>query len=285
MATLALLRRKSSRSGLVYLESGNEASKRAVLCIHGWACQGSDYTYILQKLADDDSQHLFLAPFLPGHGDSPMSLCPTPSMPGFAKVLVDFITELELESVILLGHSMGTRVILELWSQLQNIHPGSVKGLVLLDGSHARLRSANRFEKIDRQGATGAADIFMEMFSPATPTSFRESTREHLLSRDQDYSTGLRKAYMQWDYDHNDETIARVGGRGIAVLQIQSTDVDGLNRRNRLRQGDFPTYMEYVRANIPAVKQIIVEDAGHFPHIDQKETVAEFVRSFITETF
>jgi len=254
-------------------------------------CQGSDFTQLLQRLGTANDGICYIAPFLPGHGETVTSLCQPPTVHGFVELILDFLRDLGMEEVILLGHSMSSRIVLQTWSQAQAAqHTGAeasplIKGIILLDGSHAKLRSSNRFEKMDRKGATGLQDIFAEMVGPKTPESFKEEMHAHTRSRDKAYCTALRNSYNTWDHELCDDVVTEVGRTGIPVLQIQSTDVDLMNRRNRLKHDDVTVYMTFVKERVPEVRQIVIEEAGHFPHVDQVGAVAQGVRTFIEEVF
>ena len=234
-----------------------------------------------------------------------MEACGTPSVEGFAGVLVELLRELGVREAVLVGHSMGCRVVLGVWDLLvggghaveagrgvagvvgseRDVGDGIVvKGVVLLDGSHVKLRSKIRFDDELSKGDDGQIDLFEQMFSPATPDGFRKATRDHVGSRDQAYVKKLRQAYMTWDEEKMDEVVDRLGKTRIPVLQLQSTEVDALNRRRRLRHGEDAAYSVWLKRKVVEVKQETVENAGHFPHVDQKEVVAQHIMEFVKET-
>lgn len=71
-------------------------------------CRPSDFDAVIAHLNQESKFHLqTLAPTLPGHGNGgEQELKPT--IPDFARFVVDFCVNQELENVVLVGHSMVT---------------------------------------------------------------------------------------------------------------------------------------------------------------------------------
>ena len=99
----------------------------ALFFVHGFACDSSDWAAQVQAFADHTTT---VTCDLPGHGQSP-------AVPGgqtigaYGAQVVRALDELAVSPAVLVGHSMGCRVVLE----AARLNPDAVAGLVLIDGS------------------------------------------------------------------------------------------------------------------------------------------------------
>ncbi|HKX32959.1 MAG TPA: alpha/beta hydrolase [Blastocatellia bacterium] len=114
-----------TRDGVVlkYRELGTGATP--IVLVHGWAC---DHTFLLPQLDHLSRAHRVLAVDLCGHGQSGTpDRRYTPAE--FAADIQWLCTELHWPPAIIIGHSMGGNVALEMAA----IHPGSVSAICLID--------------------------------------------------------------------------------------------------------------------------------------------------------
>jgi pimeloyl-ACP methyl ester carboxylesterase len=204
--------------------------------------------------------------------------------------VLDVINELSLSNIVLAGHSMGVRMILETWQQAIAAGKPTVKGLCFIDGSHYKFRkSLFAFDHGDprsktltnEQKATGMAYAFKRMFSDNTPADFQEATLAHVRSMDMQYNEAMRKSFITYDYERMDDVLTAVGEAGNPVLSFQATNVDEQNQRRRLEPGERSQWMDFLQEKVPQIQQVVVDDAMHFPHVDQPAIVAERIRDFV----
>ena len=103
---------------IAYLD--NELNnEKCILFIHG----NSLNTNTFQNQFSDTqlNQYRLIAIDLPGHGDSATSTTPeeTYSVPNYAELIVAFVSSLNLENVILVGHSLGGHIAIEASEQIK----------------------------------------------------------------------------------------------------------------------------------------------------------------------
>lgn len=113
----------AAKSGIEYLEK-NGAGKTFVL-LHG--ISSGAYSWIKQ-LQDSTISHRLIAWNAPGYGKSSVLKNSEPLGADYAARLLEFVDELELESFILVGHSLGAMMA----SQFAASHPDRVSQLVLV---------------------------------------------------------------------------------------------------------------------------------------------------------
>jgi len=112
-----------------------------LICLHGWACDGSQFGE-LSELLDKDFR--IFCPDLPGHGKTPLNGF-NPGFQPYARLIADFSKSQKLERPVLLGHSMGGVLCLMAAAQ-GGIQPRAV---INLDGSFpAAPQSASGFQSL-----------------------------------------------------------------------------------------------------------------------------------------
>ncbi len=109
---------------LAYRESG--IGQKAIILIHGNMCSSEHFTPLLRKMSTE--RYTCYAVDLRGVGDSSYGV-PIKAMHDFSDDLYDFICQLGLSSVTLIGWSAGGAVCL----QFSIAHPDLVNGVVLLN--------------------------------------------------------------------------------------------------------------------------------------------------------
>jgi pimeloyl-ACP methyl ester carboxylesterase len=280
-------RQTSPATGLSYLSSNSIARNYNKLCIliHGWACSAQDYVPLISALSSSIllTDTLFVAVDLPGHGHTPQSICPNPTVSLCARLVNDLRHELsptgDFQATII-GHSMGCRITLEVFSQ----QPANICGIVLLDGSwygrapkDYKPKSANGVEELQN-----VLNVFDTMMGSATPEAFKQQVRQHLRAIDLDYANQLRRDYIAWDGKRTEEVLGMVGSgtsHRVRVLVVQGTEGHGVKRRS-LKKGQETPWMALVKSKVgDGYAGVIVEGSGHWPQVDKLQEVAEAFES------
>lgn len=266
---------------LAYRTSGEGAP---VLLVHGITQDSSTWEPLAAELAGDAA---LVAPDLPGHGrsDSPPG---DHSLGAYASTLRDLVLALELPSVTVGGHSLGGGVALQFAYQF----PELVDRLVLVDSGGL----GRDVSPLLRAAALPGAELVLSLLASG---AVREAAGavSRLLSR-----TGLRpgtdlSAMSRGMAGLGDPEARRAFVRTVrAVIGVSGQAVSA---RDRLYLAAYvPTLIVWGAGDriIPlghgaAAHQAIagswlrvVEDGGHFPHVDAPDVVAGFVRDFLAAT-
>jgi pimeloyl-ACP methyl ester carboxylesterase len=116
-----------AKLGEVTLFYTDEGAGPPVLLVHGYTCDGSDWSWQIPALMP---KHRVVTVDLRGHGHSsaPDEGYTTPD---FAGDMAALVAELELEPVIAMGHSMGGGIVASLAAE----HPEMVRAVVLVDSA------------------------------------------------------------------------------------------------------------------------------------------------------
>ena len=237
--------------------------------IHGFAGQGEQWDEVRQLL---EPSKRGIAVDLAGHGtnrqiDGPFNV---------ERCGRDVAEMLPASSALLIGHSMGTRVVLEAAAQA----PGRVSGLVLVDGSntpadHAVIADIMR-SSIGQNGAAAVMQRTMESFYL---DNLKPERRAGLLAVAKMLPTEVAidfwSSMAAWDTDRFTDCLDQVT---CPVFVLQSTSVSPSNRLERYLIGDMPGSL-WLDAWISSGKAHItrVPDCGHYTMIERPDLVASAI--------
>lgn len=240
-------------------ESGPEDAP-IVLFIHGWGCDGRS----MQRLVAEAKVHA-IVPDLRGHGRTAMSSTPH-TVPAMARDLAELLDRRSDERVMIVAHSMGGNVGVELaWSR-----PERVAGLVVLDPAYADplwAHAEERASEIDARGAIAVAENAHLAVAPGADPALIALIRESALQTEPRVLTeSLRSTYLEPEsFGHIDDTVRRIGRVAVPMLAV------------------YPDSRRAALAISLPVKQTVVHvrGAGHFVGEEQPALVWTAITDWI----
>lgn len=244
-----------------------------IVLVHGFACAHSDWA---AQIAHLSPRHRVIAVDLRGHGESggAPDEC---SIERYGADVAEVMRALDLRSAIVVGHSLGCRVVTE--AALQT--PDRVAGIVFVDGSQfapamaAPLREA--FAAPDGF-VTLTGKWFREMFTaksdPAVVTDVVQ--RAQRLPR----AIGEKVMLDLLRYDVTRFSTSLTDLR-VPLLAIQATYSNERRERRPLSKAQNTPFLDMLRSRIPSVRAEIIADTGHFPQIDEPAQVNALLDAFL----
>jgi pimeloyl-ACP methyl ester carboxylesterase len=124
---LALSLSAASLDGLKIHSTITGTGSNTVILVHGYTCDETTWTEQVPALA---KQYRVVTLDLPGHGKSDAPKDGKFSMDLFARAIEAVRADVMAERVVLVGHSMGTPVVL----RYAHLYPAHVSALVFVDG-------------------------------------------------------------------------------------------------------------------------------------------------------
>jgi pimeloyl-ACP methyl ester carboxylesterase len=268
-----------TRQTLHHIDTGTNAGddKPALVLVHGFTCDHTDWQHQIEAL-----KHRFriIAVDLNGHGQSPQG---EPDPHAMGEELAALLNQLQLQRTILIGHSMGTRVI----AVAATLVP--VSGLIFVDGS----RGASSQEQLSRvlairdsqDFAAYAKNLFEPMFTAAVDPAVRQRIVKRAMDMDADWAMTLHAKVASFDLHDLPQILGSVNA---PMLVIQCTTRGEAGQRASLQSSDVGTaYTDFVashfRDDISRVE--IIPDTSHFPQFEAADALSKAITGFSQEIF
>jgi len=244
-----------------------------IVFVHGFACGQSDWA---AQTAHLSPRHRIVAVDLRGHGMTPGDAVDC-SLERYGADVVEVMRALALPPAVLVGHSMGCRVVLEAALQA----PEHTAGVIFADGSQFAPEMAEvmrqRFAAPDGFAAmTGG--MFTDMFTAGSDAAVAAAVvaRAGRLPP----AIGQKMLLDIVRYDVGRLTSA-LGCLRVPALAIQTTTRGADGVRASLAADQSSPYLDMLRAAVPGVRVEIIESTGHFPQLDAPARTNAAIESFL----
>jgi pimeloyl-ACP methyl ester carboxylesterase len=250
------------------------AGRPVITFVHGLACALEDWQAQVAALA---AAHRCISLDLPGHGASPAQ--GPLAIEDFGQRVADTVRGLDATPTVLVGHSMGCRVVLEAARRLDD----GALGVVLVDGSLRGTGDAQAARAETRAAITDAGfepyvrGLFEAMFTPQADAALRERIVRRALRLDPLAGTGLIADLAAWDAGRMEPVLAATR---IPILVIQSTGVDAQRNRVPLQPGQSTPFVDKVLEHRPGTPVELIPGIGHFTMHEAADRVTDLVQAF-----
>ena len=243
-----------------------------IVFVHGFGCSHTDWAAQVDHFSP---RHLTVAVDLPGHGATP----PPSELGSIAlggREVADLLEAGDVSRAILVGHSMGCRVVLEAALQA----PKRVAAVVLLDGSRFPPGSdealAARFAAGDY--LTLVRGMFGQMFTASSDRKTIDASIERALALPEPVGQAWMLSMVRYDQEMLGAALARLDK---PLFVLQSTFVNERRERTPMAKGQTTPYLEFVRAKVRGARIDVLPDMGHFPQIEAPAETNRLLASFI----
>jgi pimeloyl-ACP methyl ester carboxylesterase len=185
------------------------------------------------------------------------------TVPEYAEFATKTIAERELKSVVLVGHSMGGAITIE----IALARPPFLTGIVLV-GSGARLRVISIIkEEVTRDYPHAAEVIAQWAYSPKSDAKLRKASIQELLEVPAEVTHGDFQACDRFDRMNE---ISRID---LPTLIVCGED-DALTPVK---------YSRYMKERIRNARIAVIPGAGHSVMLEKPEELNNVLRSFLAE--
>ncbi|MBK8900744.1 MAG: alpha/beta fold hydrolase [Anaerolineaceae bacterium] len=232
-------------------------ARQTLVLIHGAGSSHLTWPSALRRLPQTAVYALDLA----GHGRSAPSGRQTTA--DYAQDVIQFIEALELEDVVILGHSMGGAIA----QQIALAPPPGVVALVLL-GTGARLRVAPAFTEGIQADFSATVDLLNQFYWGALPNP-------DLLAANRRSMLACAPQVMLADFLACDSFDLR---DRLSEISLPALVVSG--GQDQMTPAKFG---QFLAEQLPRAEFALIEEAGHMMMLEFPERVAELVQGFLAK--
>ncbi len=246
-----------------------------IVFVHGFGCARSDWD---NQVAHFKGRHETVAVDLGAHGT-------TPGGPEHARIdthgadVADLLNALDVAPAVLVGHSMGCRVVLEAAARA----PGRTTGIILVDGSRFGEAGSTgwqaRAKAIEDQGyGNFVKAAFDQMFGRDYDRASAQSIIRRAMDRDPKIAGPLFVDIGRYDAAEMDRVLGAVS---VPLLAIQTTMTKQDGTRTSMLHGQSTPYLDGLRARVKGAQIEIIPDIGHFPQLERPAETNALMERFI----
>ncbi|HEV8095413.1 MAG TPA: alpha/beta fold hydrolase, partial [Burkholderiales bacterium] len=222
--------------------------------VHGFACAHEDWRSQIEHFSKTRS---VLACDLPGHGRTGGAAGEC-TIERYGADVAELLQTLDAPAV-LVGHSMGCRVVLE----ANRLAPRKVAAIALIDGSRMAWGEPRQADEAMRAAieftgfAAFAEALFRQMFF--APSAQAASIIERAKRLPAEVGAALFPALARWDAG---QMVAALSAVRVPLLAIQSTSMSPERKRSSMRAGQTSPWLDLLRERVPGVRIEILPGLG-----------------------
>ena len=248
------------------------AGSPPIVFVHGFACSHTDW---LAQVDHFSARHMTVAVDLPGHGATPATAEPA-SIERCGMAVADLLRARSSPPAILVGHSMGCRVVLDAALRV----PEHVAGIVLVDGSRFAPQAVAAFEARFAKGEYKPllGGMFEQMFTSRSDPRVVAAALKRALDLPEAVGQPLLLSLARYDQERLGQALERTGK---PLLVLQTTYTNEKRERSSMQVGQTTPYLDFVRAKVPAARIEVLPGIGHFPQLDAPAETNRLLASFI----
>lgn len=270
---MAYLQRQGAQ--LFYEQQGDGSP--ALVFVHGFTCDHTDWQAQVDFFTP---RHRVVTCDLRHHGASTGDSAHC-DIETYGADVAAVLGTLNLPPAVLVGHSLGCRVVLHAYLDA----PQHVAALVLIDGSRMGSGEPLAAEQTIRQRIHAMGyhamlqHLFAGMFLPGSDQVVQERIIKRALALPAGVGATLFPRLARWDAQYLDRALSRMT---VPLLVMQSTYLNPQGVRVPLQQGETTPYLDLIRQHAPRAEIEIVSGAGHFTMLDAPEAVNQRLDKFVS---
>ena len=250
-----------AEDGLELAYTVHGSGSPVLVFVHGWAC---DQSYWTEQVPAFSPRHQVVTVDLGGHGASGVARSEW-SIDVLAGDLVTLVRALDLEDVVLVGHSMGGPVSVEAAPQLGD----RVIGVVGVDTFHDATRAFDPgqmeplLQQFERNFAVTCASFARAMFPEGSDPALVGRVTDSMCSSPPEVAAPLMRSFTSYDM------ASSLQGAGVPVRCVNSSMLETNVEGNRSLGIDFDA--------------VTMEGVGHFLMMEKPAAFNQHLASWVEE--
>ncbi len=264
------------RAAMSYAEAG---AGPPIVLVHGWAANGTFFSDLSVELAKSHSVYTLT---LRGHPGSPPGDAPL-TIETLADDIAHFFETLDLKNAIALGWSMGA---MALWAAVPRIG-ARLSGIVVEDMSPRLVNDASwahgissGYSAADVSGTVSEIEADWPTYvSRFAPRLFAPSMRE---------ACPELEAWAAGEMAKADPHAMAAFWSSMATQDFRAALTRITTPMLVIHGGDSQVYDDgataFVAQTAPNAKRVVIEGAGHVPHLEAPDDFLNHIEAFVRET-
>ena len=247
-----------------------------VVFVHGFGCAHPDWD---AQVAHLSRHRQTIAVDLRGHGASPGTAAEC-SIERYGADVADILRTLALPPAVLVGHSMGCRVVTEAALQA----PEHTAGVILVDGSQfaPAMAAVLREHFATPEGyAAMIGGLFTDMFTGRSDRAVVAAVIGRAARLERAIGQKVLTDLLRYDVGRLESSLASLA---VPVMAVQTTYSNEKRERTTMRLGQSSPYLDMFRACVPSGRIEVIADTGHFPQLDTSAELNAWIDSFLMES-
>jgi pimeloyl-ACP methyl ester carboxylesterase len=249
-----------------------------LLFVHAWCADSTDWRY---QRAHFEASHQVLTCDLRGHGASKDILTGLDVQTAGADV-ADLLAPGAHSPVVLIGHGMGCRVVLDAAQRVAN----AVVGVVLIDGDRLAAGDGDQAvkEARERYAATGFGEFREMVLEGMFPGGTSSAHKADIVARARRVPESVAEAYfcsiVRWDAAAVEAALKALQA---PLLVLQSTYLTAEYKHSAADPRLVTPMLEIIGRLVPTVRIQTIDGAGHFPMLDAADAVNRCIGTFLAD--
>jgi pimeloyl-ACP methyl ester carboxylesterase len=247
--------------GVKLHSSSTGKGPRTVILVHGWTCDDTTWESQVPALSKD---YRVLTLDLPGHGKSGAPKDGKLSMDLFARAVESVRSEAKADRVVVVGHSMGTPVIV----QYARLYLRHVAAMVFVDGLVTNSVASSTGPPPGQrmagpEGAKARESMIRGMFSASTTPEMQKHILAMMMGAPETTAVGAMNATF-------DPAVWKGDTFTQPMLGLYA-DKSGLANR------------EYMKTHFPNMEYVEIAGTGHFLMLEKPDEFNRLLLEFLAK--
>jgi pimeloyl-ACP methyl ester carboxylesterase len=252
----------TSADGLSIRYDTHGSGEPALVFVHGWSCDRSYWDAQVPYFAE---RYRVVTVDLGGHGESGLER-DTWSIEAFGQDVAAVVEQLDLDDVVLVGHSMGGPVAVEA-ALLLGTRVAGIVGVDTFQDLSGRVSEEQVEEWMQpfRDDFAARTQAFVPtMFAPGSDSAFVARITDDMASAPPAIGTAAIQAFYDWWNHTADMSLPALR----APMRTLNADL-------------YPTDVEAGRAFVPSFDAVIMPGVGHFLMMEAPDTFNPLLEEII----
>jgi pimeloyl-ACP methyl ester carboxylesterase len=243
--------------------------------VHGFGCAHGDWD---AQVAHLSPRHQTIAVDLRGHGASPGEAAEC-SIERYGADVAEVMRTLALSPAVLIGHSLGCRVVTEAALQA----PERTAAVILVDGSQfaAAMQAVLQARFAEPDGYGGLVDsLFTDMFTARSDKIVAASVIARARRLPRPIGEKMLSDLARYDAVRLASALACLR---VPVMALQATFSNEKRERSTMTEGQTTPYLDMLRGCVPSARVEVIANTGHFPQLDESARTNAAIERFLAE--